>query len=102
MRLGEEQIEFNLVNSMKYSPEVDSCWMVEEVDMLAIEAERKDFEEDPLKLYLNESIMDEEAANTEEIKEMVRALDDCNTRQQKSRPDFFYFIYYYIRVFLRV
>src|SRR3954462_10183607 len=76
MRLGEEQIEFNFVNSMKYSPEVDSCWMVEEVDMLAVEAERKDFEEDPLKLCLNESIMDEDSADIEDVKEMVRALDD--------------------------
>ena len=52
---------------MKYSPEVDSCWIVEEVDRLASEAERKYFEEDPLKLCLNESIMDAEEADTEEV-----------------------------------
>src|SRR3954469_24909302 len=82
MRLGEEQIEFNFVNSMKYSPEVDSCWMIEEVDMLAVEAERKDFEEDPLKLCLNESIMEEDSADTEDVKEMVRAYDHIRPKRR--------------------
>src|SRR4051812_27945059 len=59
MRLGEDEIKFNFVNSMKYSPEVDSSRMVEEVDRLACKAERKDFEEDQPRSCLDELIPDE-------------------------------------------
>src|SRR4051812_32113654 len=61
--------------------------MVEEVDRLASEAGRKDFEEDLLKVCLNESIMNIEEAETEEVKEMVRALDDLSMSNETTKID---------------
>ena len=32
LRVGDDQIEFNFQNTIKYPPEVDSCWMIEELE----------------------------------------------------------------------
>src|SRR3954464_7096588 len=75
MRLGDDQIEFNFVNSMRYPQDVDCCWMIEEVEEFVNDFEdTKLNDEDPLKKCLTDSIMDEVEVESEEVKEMVRDL----------------------------
>src|SRR4051812_1824669 len=50
MRLGDDQIEFNFVNSMRYPPNVECCWMIEEIEDFVKDFEDTEFnDEDPLK-----------------------------------------------------
>src|SRR4051812_8083959 len=81
MRLGDDQIEFNIINSMRYPPDVDCCWMIEEVEEFVRNFEdTKLSDKDPLKKCLTDSIMEEGEIEFEEVKEIVRDL--------KSLPDY--------------
>ena len=81
MRLGDDQIEFNFVNSMRYPPDVDCCWMIEEIKDFVKDFEDTKFnDDDPLKKCLTNSIMEEGEVESEEVKKMVRDL--------KSLPDY--------------
>src|SRR2546430_6038210 len=36
-RVGDDSVEFHLVNKIRYPPEVENCWMVEEIGKPAVE-----------------------------------------------------------------
>ena len=44
-RVGDDTVEFHLVNKIRYPPEVENCWMVEEIGKPAVEKvnERPDY-----------------------------------------------------------
>src|SRR5436189_3457667 len=85
MRLGDEQIEFNFVNSMRYPPDVDCCWMIEEIEDFVKDFEDTEFnDDDPLKKCLTDSIMEEGEVESEGVKEMVRDLKSLPNYEKES------------------
>lgn len=54
MRLGEDQIEFKFVNSMRYPPEVDCCCRVEEINDVMNNSVGDNIDDDMLKSCLTE------------------------------------------------
>src|SRR5436853_183526 len=37
LRVGDDSVEFHLVNKIRYPPEIENCWMVEEIGKSAVE-----------------------------------------------------------------
>lgn len=52
MRLGDDQIEFNFTNSMRYCLEVDCCWIIKKIDKLINVSVSSNLIYDPLKACL--------------------------------------------------
>src|SRR5881628_1414988 len=43
LRVGDESVEFHLVNKILYPPEVENCWMIQETNKAAVEEKNKEF-----------------------------------------------------------
>src|SRR5438270_8926405 len=66
MRLGEEQIEFQFVNSMKFPLEVDCCYRINEIENAMDDSVSNHIDDDPLRTCLTSVIMEEDETINEE------------------------------------
>lgn len=69
LRVGDDQVELNFQNTVRYPHEVDSCWMIQELDEepLDLNILRKSLER-----CLMNTLTKEEDIEDEDIKEMIR------------------------------
>src|SRR5256886_7154548 len=84
LRVGEDKIEFNFQNSIKYPPEVDSCWAIQEIED---EPANPEVLREPLERCLMNAIIDEEDIDDEDIKEMVRELRSLPIHPQPRKRE---------------
>src|SRR4051812_41789003 len=87
MRLGEEQIEFQFVNSMKFPLEVDCCYRIDEIEKDMDDSVSNHIDDDPLKTCLTSVIMEEDETINEEVKEVVNDLNSLPIRQQQTSQE---------------
>src|SRR4051812_20898866 len=84
LRVGDDQIEFSFQNSMKYPPEVDNCWVIQELEDAPADTNAL---QEPLERCLMNAIIDEEDIDDEDIKEMVRKLRSLPIHPQPRKRE---------------
>src|SRR3954466_700622 len=87
MRLGEEQIEFQFVNSMKFPLEVDCCYRIDEIENAMDDSVSNHIDDDPLKTCLTNVIMKEDETINEEVQEVVNDLNSLPISEQQTSQE---------------
>src|SRR3954470_8366707 len=87
MRLGEEQIEFQFVNSMKFLLVVDCCYIIDEIENDMDDSVSNHIDDDPLRTCLTSVIMEEDETINEEVKEVMNDLNSLPIREQQTSQE---------------
>ena len=85
-RVGDDSVEFHLVNKIRYPPEVENCWMVEKIGKPAVEK----LNEHPSYLTIDEYIerMESKEAEKKELsgnKKFLKNLMSVQTLKHESK-----------------